>query len=301
MAAKRAPRYKEAPELVRNFQLQERDFNIVRLIYDYRFLNSEQIAALTAGSNQVILRRLQKLFHHGYLERPISQIVFSNALFGHQKMVYGLGSKGADLLAWVLKIDKGNLIWKEKSREVRERYLQHTLMISNFRACLDLSLRNMSETEMPFWIREKAPELKDNVRFLQKNGRRRRLPVNPDGFFALKSPNKKAHFFFEADRSTMTNTRFLNKLRAYWLWWKQGRANQKLGVKDFRVLTLTKSKQRRDNLMWVAQAADDRQKGSSMFWFASEQDISLHTPKTVFHKIWTTASTKDHEMHTLLE
>ena len=54
----------------------------------YRFLSSTLIIRLIGGSAQQILRRLQVLFHHGYLDRPTSQVVqlahafdFGNRLF----------------------------------------------------------------------------------------------------------------------------------------------------------------------------------------------------------------------------
>jgi len=105
----RAPRFKRRPKAVGRLALQERDIEIIRLVDEYRFLDSEQMCALVQGSKQVILRRLQKLFHHGYLDRPINQI---NPFLGYRKMVYALGDKGADLLAERLGIDRGKILWK---------------------------------------------------------------------------------------------------------------------------------------------------------------------------------------------
>ncbi len=251
------------------------------------------------------MRRLQKLFHHGYLDRPVSQISFSNPLLGHEKMVYGLGDTGADLLADEVGIDRGSILWQEKNKEVGERYLQHTLMISSFRACLSLALRETIGAELLFWTRENSPELKDHVSF-REEGRQRRLPIVPDGFFGIELPTEqrkqKVYFFLEADRSTMTNSRFLNKLRAYWIWGvKQKRQRKTFGIDNFRVLTITRTKQRRDNLTRVAQKADGRQNGSYMFWFATQEDYDLKEPGTVLQKIWQTSVARDQEFHHLLE
>lgn len=300
MAIIKAYRFKRSPEAVGGLQLQDRDIEIIRSVYSYRFLNSEQIQALVTGSKQVTLRRLQKLFHHGYLDRPISQIVLSNPLIKPQKIVYGLGDKGADLLAQKFGMDRGKILWKERNKQVRERYISHTLMISNFRACLSLALKSIPRTNLLFWMRENSQQVQDYVYF-REGHRQRRLPINPDGFFAIENPKAQTNFFLEADRSTMSNPRFLNKMRAYWLWWKQKAPKKKLGIDNFRVLTLTISKQRKDNLIRVTQEADDRQKGSSMFWFATEQDISLDDPKALLQPIWRTAATKDQKLHSLLE
>lgn len=298
MAIRKTPRFRRTPGAVGDLRLQERDFGIIRLAYEYRFVNSEQIAALVAGSDQVILRRLQKLYHHRYLDRPISQIVFSNPLLGPQHMVYGLGDKGADLLSEKLGVDRGKIAWGEKNREVKERYIQHTLMISNFRACLTLALRDSAKASLISWTRENSPRLKDHVYFKQ-GGRKQRLPITPDGFFQIRSAKGNQAFFLEADRSTMTSSRFLNKMRAYWLWWKQGGHRKRFGIKDFRVLTLTISEQRMENLIRITQEADDRRRGSAMFWFATQGDISLDNPETVLQTIWRTASINDQRRHSL--
>jgi len=302
----KAPRYTRRPKAVGGIRIQKRDVEIVKLVHDYRFMDSRQIQMLIDGSNQVILRRLQKLFHHGYLDRPVSQIIFSNPLMGHENMVYGLGDRGADLLAERLGIDRGKIIWKEKNKEVRERYIQHTLMISNFRACLTLALRATPEVKLLFWIRENPQELKEYVSFTE-NGKQRRMVIVPDGFFCIQDAGGRMYFFLEADRSTMTNTRFLNKLKAYWKWrWQKasrGRhgIKERYGIRDFRVLTLTRGRQRRDNLTKVAERTDDQHNGSYMFWFAAEEHFSLDTPQAVLHNIWQTAIAGDQKMRSLLE
>ena len=302
MAVKRAPRFKRMPEAAGGLRIQDRDIEIIRLVYEYRFLDSGRIQALIAGSDQVILRRLQKLFHHGYLDRPVSQIVFSNPLLGHENMVYGLGDKGADLLSEKLGIDRGNIIWKEKNKEVGERYIQHTLMISNFRTCLALALNDTPGARLLFWIRENTGKLreKDYVHF-REDGKERRLPIVPDGVLGIEESRDEIYFCLEADRSTMTNARFLNKLRAYWLWYGQGGQRKKFGFENFRVLTLTRTKRRMENLIQATQRLDDKDKNSYMFWFCCEKDYDLSNSQTVLQKIWRTAAAGDHKLHSLLE
>ena len=78
--------------------------------------------------------------------------------------------------------------------------------------------------------------------------RGKKYAVIPDGFFGLEDPKGKFYFFLEADRSTMSNRRFLNKMKAYWNWWKQKGHQKKFGIKNFRVLTLTISKERAEEL-----------------------------------------------------
>lgn len=296
----RAPKFKRKPQQVGGLRVQKRDIEIIRLVYDYRFLNSDQIQALVNGSEQGILRRLQKLFHHGFLDRPPSQIVYP--LTGTQKMVYALGDKGADFLANEFGIDRGEIKWNEKNKEVKDRHIQHTLMISNFRLSLKLALDKTSNTDLLFWQRENRSELKDYAYTQDKQGRQRKIAIVPDGFFGLKDtePKPNMYFFLEADQGTMDNARFLRKMRAYWVWGVKDKGHAKnFGIKSFRVLTITKSEQRKENLRKTTKNADDWQKGSPMFWFTSEQNYNMEKPESILKPIWQTA--KDDRHRSLLD
>src|SRR5882762_8989594 len=96
MGSLRLPRFKRAPT-VAPIQLTERDREIVRLVHRHRFLRSSHIIALVGDSAQHLLRRLQLLFHHGFLERPRAQLDYFRT-GGSRLMAYGLGNKGAKFL-----------------------------------------------------------------------------------------------------------------------------------------------------------------------------------------------------------
>jgi hypothetical protein len=301
----KSPRYDRDPKAIGNMVIQPRDAEIVKLVWDYRFLSSEYIQKLVDGSDQVILRRLQKLYHHGYLDRPLSQIVFSNPLLGPKKMVYGLGDRGADLLSEEYGIDRGKIAWREKNREVSERYIQHTLMVSEFRVCLTLALRDRPGLKLK-WLNGCGTEFRESVyipesvNYTQVPAKKKRLSVIPDGYFSIKDSDGTMHFFLEADRSTMTNSRYLSKMRAYWLFCKQGRTRE-LGFEHFRVLTITKTSQRRENLAQTTQKAFSDPQGHYMFWFASQKDFSFSNYSSILDNIWVTANTTSGELHSLLE
>src|SRR6266567_7991259 len=96
MGVSRLPRFKRS-STVASIELTERDREIIRLVYRHRFLRSAQIISLVGGSVQQVLRRLQLLYHHGFLERPRSQLDYYHHGGSHH-MVYGIGNKGAALL-----------------------------------------------------------------------------------------------------------------------------------------------------------------------------------------------------------
>lgn len=296
----RAPKFKRKPRQLGGVRLQERDIGIIRLVHDYRFLNSDQIKLLADGSEQGISRRLQKLFHHSFLDRPPSQIL--NPLAGAPKMVYALGDRGADLLADKLGIDRGKIRWGEKNRQVKERHIHHTLMISNFRMCLETALDPLSQTQLLFWEKESRDQLRDYAYTRDSRGRRRELPIVPDGFFGINDRKRKHpwYFFLEADQSTMSNGRFLDKMKAYWEWGIHQKGHtRKFGIKGFRVLTITKTEQRKENLRKITKKADDDERGSFMFWFTSEQRYTTERPETILGPIWQTSN--GHKYHSILE
>lgn len=96
MSPPRLPRFKRVSN-IRAIELTDRDREILRQVHRRRFLRSTHLVALLGGSRQHMLRRLQLLYHHGFLERPRAQIdYFHNG--GSRTIAYGLGNKGA---AWL--------------------------------------------------------------------------------------------------------------------------------------------------------------------------------------------------------
>src|SRR5215213_5078208 len=123
----RLPRFTRS-QSISPLVLTSRDREMVDAVYRHRFLRSSDIAKLVGGSQQQILRRLQLLFHNGYLTRPRAQLDYYTK-GGSREMVYGLASKGAKLLR-----DYGltlpHLRWSEKNQSVGRMFLQHALLVS---------------------------------------------------------------------------------------------------------------------------------------------------------------------------
>src|SRR3989304_7006883 len=90
----RLPRFVRQRFRKPEFVIQPRDCEIVRVVSQHRVISSDDLQLLVAGSNQTILRRLQKLFHHGYLDRPRVR-----RMGGNTPKVYSIRQQGAELLA----------------------------------------------------------------------------------------------------------------------------------------------------------------------------------------------------------
>src|SRR5271166_6279388 len=145
----RRPRFRRVEEPP-PFQLTARDVAILHAVARYRFLSSTLIIRLFGGSSQQILRRLQLLFHHGYLDRPTSQIaqlahVFD---FGNRPFIYGLGRVGAQVLAEAGIPLKERLDWTRKNARATAQFLAHTIETAETMIAFELACREEGTLEL---------------------------------------------------------------------------------------------------------------------------------------------------------
>lgn len=276
-------------------QITERDREVIQMVDRHRFLRSPQIATLLADNSQHLLRRLQLLYHHGYLERPRAQIDYFRA-GGSRHIVYGLGNKGATLLMRDNSASLSHTRSGEKNRSVGRIFLEHALLVSDFIAAIELACREsgkarlLSADDLP--LPEKPRPFQWNVAI---NGRLK-LSVIPDRVFALEYSDEsgkpiRAYFFLEADRGTMpiirknlSQTSFFRKLLAYEATWTQNVHQTRFGFHRFRVLTVTRSAARVSSLV---EACAQLKRGHGLFLFA-DQTI-LQKPADILSAPWKTA------------
>ena len=261
------------------FVFQERDRLILDAVWRHRFLDSRHIARLVAGSHQNILRRLQKLYHHGHLDRPPEQRV----LQGHP-IIYALGKRGAEVLAEATGKKLTAQDWSEKNRTVTAPHLQHALMVSEFLTALQAAIAGM-DLKMPR-LELAGPALRFVGLAPSRQGEFERVPIAPDAFFVLQDPEGRIPYLLECDRGTIPAQRYLRKLQAYFYWWQTGGHTRALGIKQFRILTLTRTTEREESLRKIAIKANARQTGWRGFWFGSMEDFKPETPTTVLKPFW---------------
>jgi Replication-relaxation len=314
------PRFRRAAQEERPaFRLTDRDRELLRVIFEYRYITADMlqdlappvvlsqrqqealdklIAAKKATiadpatserhprTKREILRRLQMLYHHGYVQR--------HKLSDGESIAYALGNKGADELVLYYGIDRQKIDWTTKNREAGERYIRHGLMVSRFRHAIELTLRQLPGAALDFWEPSgvfKAPvQYEDAVR--TREGLRTQLVdgvVIPDGLFKVTGGGKPIHYFLEADRSTMSNARYLAKLKSYFAFYStyvhDHDGKQPSGITQMRVLTITLSEERKKNLRKIAQEVSPQAK--ELFWFACERSYR-GVPEHVISPIWQT-------------
>jgi len=277
----RLPRFKRVA-MVAPIRLTGRDREIFRLVRRHRFLRFHQIVALAGGSKQQLARRLQLLYHHGYLERPRAQLQYYER-GGSQTIAYGLGNKSGSLL----QLNPAS--WGEKNRGVGRMYLAHALLVSDVMVSLELACRQrgirlLHEDELKLPV--EAP-----LRWRVKIRDRTQLGVIPDRVFALEYTDQngqlqRIYYFLEADRGTMpvvreklSQTSFYRKLLAYKATWANKVHQRHLGIHRFRVLTVTTSAARVKSLL---DACSRLQRGHGLFLFADESVLQRDLPSAVW-------------------
>lgn len=218
------------------------------------------------------------MFHAGLINRPPRQ---HNYLKPQGPLVHALGNKGADVLTEKLGTERAKINWQSKNREAGYPYIEHTLMVSSFRVTLTLALRSLKNTNLITW--RQGPTIKATVPPIA-----RRVAIVPDGFFTLEHRGNLFHWFLEADRSTMTAKRMLRKMRTYWYWWKEDGHRQELGIPRFRVLILTISEARKENLRKLARDVDEQKRGSPMFLFGCQNSFAIESPDAILEEMWQT-------------
>lgn len=208
----------------KQIEVTARDIAIFRLLRQYRYLRSTYIHAFVGGASETRFKeRLGDLFHEGYLDRPSQQWEFVDAK--HRPAVYECGAGAMRALR-----EAGGQTGDARTflSETAHRQFQHSVMICEVLASLDLGIRADPRLRLIAWpeILGRAPEAtcSSPAPF--------RVPVPsggylvPDGLFGIEygSGGTKAYRFFalEADRGTMPLTRsnpaqtsYLGKLAAY--------------------------------------------------------------------------------------
>src|SRR5437879_5732830 len=152
----RLPRYRRA-QRQGGFVLTARDLEILKTVQSYRLATSAHLQALVSGSDQHILRRLQKLFHAGHLDRLTPRPTYRE---GSAKMVYAITNNGFRELQKAGLIEEPTTTdWNDKNRRIQDLAINHTLLITHVRAVLACACRSACDLRVSFW--KEGPQLYD--------------------------------------------------------------------------------------------------------------------------------------------
>lgn len=262
-------------------ELTPRDAEILRLLRRHRFLRSNHIAALLGDSRQQLLRRLQKLYHHGYVERPPCQLDYFHR-GGSLAMVYGLGNRGAAFLLRTENSVPVRLDWNARNRSATRLFLDHALMISEILVSLETACRARGDVRLRHSEELAHSARGDTARWSIPARGMERTAVIPDAVFALERTQPDGStdsvlYCLEADRGTMPvqsanqhRTSIARKLTAYETSWRTNIFRQRFNATRVQVLTVTTSAARLDS---ITACAGNRVSAAGLFHFTAFPDI----------------------------
>jgi hypothetical protein len=296
----------ERPEEPRPFRLTPRDLSLLANLARLRLASGEQLAALDGGSAQNVSRSLLALWEHEYVERLLGQVEKRVLYKGSFPLIYGLTRPGAWLLRKHGYDVPGRLLYQtDKQRRAGWRFIEHRVDITEFMIRLELACRGRSDIALidRKEIFDSAPKTQRDrrVRLVVKvriDGAHQLLSVDPDELFGLRFPKtgKASYFMLERDRGEMPvhrrkskdQTYYAKKMLAYHEANRVGEHVQELGLQSFRVLTVTTSPARVEQMIEAQREMTDG-RGSNLFLFMDDRTLGDSNP---LNATWTTGKGK---------
>jgi hypothetical protein len=182
----------------------------------------------------------------------------------------------------------------DKQRRAGWRFIEHRVDITEFMVRLELACRGRTDIALidRREIFESAPKTQRDrrVRLVVKvriDGAHQLLSVDPDELFGLRTPTtgKASYFMLERDRGEMPvhrrkskdQTYYAKKMLAYHEANRVGEHVEELGLPSFRVLTVTTSKARVDQMIEAQKELTDR-RGSNLFLFVDDDTLLSSNP-----------------------
>lgn len=280
--------------------LQPRDFELLELFLSFRLATTATLFPLLTDHFPrpfVLWRRLNRLFHAGYLARPSAQQLRVFAKRGGPLHVYALGNRGAaELRAHGFPVSDTD--FDQKAAAMKSLTFDHALLTTHAVAVLLAALRRHPSLT----VRRVLPDGAFRTAVVASLGRRDvRLPINPDSVLVVdeQEPPQTTALVIEADRDTMpgertalTQSAFFKKALAYYTYWQEkARLRTELEADDFVVLTIAETPQRLEALCAIARQVDPQKRGTGIFWFTTVDALRLDDPAaSLAGPIWTTAA-----------
>src|SRR5262245_59615278 len=116
--------------------LTDRDRAILKVVFDCKILGANQIQVLIPGSDQQILRRLQKLTAHHYLLRH-------QRTSAHIPYLYQITKRAREELADAYGIPPERI--QKRAQKLSAHDLQHALMVSRVQCALVRAVAERSD------------------------------------------------------------------------------------------------------------------------------------------------------------
>lgn len=272
--------------MARPYVPTERDREIVAAVATHRALTTDQVSLLFWGDPKASSRcrlRLRLLAQNGYLQRAEQPVAL---IEGRRPLVYFLSAKGLSLASELLQVPPEQIGWKKEHNNVRWMFLEHLLATNDIRVRMEVAAPKVG-LEILEWIDDKAlaaRSIRDQVAVIEPDGKRRQMTVGPDGYVSLLAPDGKTRHraFIEADRATVPLARWKTKVWKYQQYFRSRTFRDRYQAsKPFRVLTVTTSQVRLENMLAVSAELG----AVAWFWFSTYE--ALQDPDRIFFEpVW---------------
>ena len=260
-------------------RLTERDKAILAAVSRYRLLSTSLILSLVPGSRQNITRRLQRLYHAGFLDRPRAQLALRYS--GELSEIVYCPSR---------KCDAGR-----GRKSTTPLFLAHALMVSEVLIRIESDCRTqgakfIAENEILSSASEEPSMRRLQWRIVVKSTKANEsIGVIPDGAFSIEHSFRgivrRRYFFLEADRGTMPIYRKslrLSSIRRKAIAYGRSRKGRVLkdrfGITGFQVLFITHSKERLARMKEVCRDATGGAETSPFFFITIDEFRALAHP-----------------------
>lgn len=291
----------------RDYNLMDRDVQVVLDIYKHRYLSVSQITQLRFPSVQTARRRLRALIADdciGGFNAP-----------GTPETIYYLERKGIEIVASYLQVPSDALKWTKGTRTPKDYYfLRHFLKANDFRIALTQAVEaDNTGIKLLGYIPEYYGERTDrggSVKYIRDficdmNDQTAVIHHTPDAVFALEKEGRPALFFLEIDRGTdlLTNPSkgFLKSLLFYLNYWVSGKYQRyhedfKCELfRNFRTLFVTTSQVRIDNMRQAAKNINiDPSQVKRFIWLTVQERLNK---ESVFQTIWQSSAIEDNNLY----
>lgn len=277
---KRASRFKRPPPIP--MHLTERDEQIITRCWEDKFLSTSDLHTLFFGALARCVHRLRILYSNHYLDRHFVPTAIPYR--GATQARYTISTKGVSIVSLRLGQEQNYVALKRRqfnSRIQSPSFLltfRHLQTINATRIDFEKAFLALDDWQLVGWIPERL--LEDHF-IISTEGQVRRTKIRADGYFQYHhSPTAKIYSaFVEVDLGTMSHQQIMAKVQRYLHYFQTELPLRKYGTQWFRVLFITTSSKRANQLWHTISKLTN-----SIFWLTSFDEIKK--PAWLKRDIW---------------
>ncbi len=121
----------------------------------------------------------------------------------------------------------------------------------------------------------------------------------PDALFAVRFKTRNYFFLLEMDRGTIASKLMMKRYQDYYDWWKKKGHENDFGVSSIRILTVTTSQRRMENLIKACYQVRESGAGSALFWFTITKHVDIFKPHLLLSRVWRKALPDNSNLYSL--